>query len=131
MGALYIYRLPLLIGYRFFPPEATFDFPLHLSLADRLGALQVVVWDKDMLSKDYLGEVALGVDDWFPAQADKTAEMDWERVQERTFDLLSTRNKTPASGSVTLRIGFLRAPPAPAPGSAADGMFMRRFRSGD
>jgi phosphatidylserine decarboxylase len=27
--------------------------------------MEFVVWDKDMLSKEYLGEVALPLDDWF------------------------------------------------------------------
>jgi hypothetical protein len=45
--------------------DATFDFPIYLSLADKLGVVELVVWDKDMLSKEYLGEVALPLDDWF------------------------------------------------------------------
>jgi hypothetical protein len=35
------------------------------SLADRLGVLELVVWDKDYLGKDYLGEADLPLDDWF------------------------------------------------------------------
>ena len=42
--------------------DATFDFPVYRSLADRIGALELVVWDKDMLKKDYLGEVAFMLD---------------------------------------------------------------------
>ena len=45
--------------------DATFDFPIYLSLADKLGVVELVVWDKDMLSKEYLGEVALPLDDLF------------------------------------------------------------------
>jgi phosphatidylserine decarboxylase len=45
--------------------EATFEFPIYLSLADRLGAIEMVVWDKDMLKKEYLGEVAFPLDEWF------------------------------------------------------------------
>ena len=45
--------------------DATFDFPIHLSLADKLGVVELVVWDKDMLTKDYLGEVAIPLEDWF------------------------------------------------------------------
>ena len=46
--------------------DATFDFPLYASLADKLGAIELVVWDKDRFTKaDYLGEVALALDDWF------------------------------------------------------------------
>lgn len=48
------------------PKDATFDFPIYLSLADRLGVLEMVAWDKDMLmKKDYMGEVALPLEDWF------------------------------------------------------------------
>jgi phosphatidylserine decarboxylase len=42
------------------PKDATFDFPIYVSLADRLGVLELVVWDKD-----YLGEAALPLNDWF------------------------------------------------------------------
>ena len=45
--------------------DATFDIPIYLSLADKLGVVELVVWDKDMLSKEYLGEIALPLDDWF------------------------------------------------------------------
>lgn len=47
------------------PKDATWDFPLYLSLADRLGAVELVVWDKDMVGKDYLGEVAIPLDEWW------------------------------------------------------------------
>ena len=45
--------------------EATFTFPIYLSLADKLGVLELVAWDKDMLKKDYLGETSLQLEDWF------------------------------------------------------------------
>lgn len=45
--------------------DATFDFPLYLSLADKLGSVELVVWDKDMLKKEYLGEATLPLDNWF------------------------------------------------------------------
>jgi phosphatidylserine decarboxylase len=47
------------------PKDATFDFPIYLSLADKLGVVELVVWDKDMLKREYLGEVALPLEDWF------------------------------------------------------------------
>jgi phosphatidylserine decarboxylase len=47
------------------PKDATFDFPIHMSLAEKLGAIELVVWDKDMLRKEYLGEVSLMLEDWF------------------------------------------------------------------
>ncbi len=33
-----------------------------------MGALELVVWDKDTFGKDYLGEVALPIQDWFQGQ---------------------------------------------------------------
>ena len=45
--------------------EATFDFPIYLSLAEKLGVIELVLWDKDVLRKDYLGEVSIPLDDWF------------------------------------------------------------------
>jgi C2 domain len=60
--------------------DATFDFPIYLSLADRLGVLELVVWDKDYLGKDYLGEAALPLDDWFtcfaPDEKDRSFAFD-------------------------------------------------------
>jgi len=47
--------------------DATFDFPIYLSLADRLGSVELVVWDRDTLKlkKEYVGEVALTLESWF------------------------------------------------------------------
>jgi phosphatidylserine decarboxylase len=45
--------------------DATFDFPIYMSLADKLGVLEFVVWDKEMLKKEYMGEHALPLDEWF------------------------------------------------------------------
>ena len=45
--------------------DATFDFPIYLSLTDKLSIVELVVWDKDMLSKEYLGKVTLPLNDWF------------------------------------------------------------------
>ena len=36
------------------PKDAKFDFPIYLSLADKLGVVELVTWDKDIISKDYL-----------------------------------------------------------------------------
>ncbi|RPD52671.1 C2-domain-containing protein [Lentinus tigrinus ALCF2SS1-6] len=47
------------------PKDPTFDFLIYLSLADKLGVVELVVWDKDMLKKDYLGEAWIPKEDWF------------------------------------------------------------------
>jgi phosphatidylserine decarboxylase len=45
--------------------DVTFHFPIYVSFPDKLGAVELVMWDKDMLSKDYLREVAIPLEDWF------------------------------------------------------------------
>lgn len=47
------------------PSSSTFTAPVYLSLADRYSPLELVVWDKDIVGKEYLGEISLSVDEWF------------------------------------------------------------------
>jgi phosphatidylserine decarboxylase len=54
----------------------TFDFSIYLSLADKLGVVELVVWDKDMLTKEYLSEVALPLDDWFRVEEGSVIRFD-------------------------------------------------------
>ncbi|EJD41855.1 hypothetical protein AURDEDRAFT_115297 [Auricularia subglabra TFB-10046 SS5] len=88
--------------------DATFDFPLYKSVAERLGTLlEIVVWDKDFVGKDYLGEVSLPASRWFERNA---GGMNFERAESFwvDLDLQSSRTKhKAASGSVHLRIGFV------------------------
>ena len=44
------------------PKDVTFDFPIYFSLEDKLGVVELVVKDIDMLAKEYLGEVAWPLD---------------------------------------------------------------------
>lgn len=48
--------------------DSTFDFPLYMSMASVIAGrgLEAVVWDKDMLGKDYMGELSLPMKEWFP-----------------------------------------------------------------
>ena len=68
----------------FSPREATFDFPLYLSVVERrggVGVLELVAWDQNiLLKKEYLGEVALGVDGWFPRGEGGGDEKEWEKT---------------------------------------------------
>ncbi|CED83095.1 Phosphatidylserine decarboxylase [Phaffia rhodozyma] len=84
--------------------ESTFDFPIYGSVIDRLGALEAVVWDKDILRKEYLGETALQVQHWFPDG--KAVAWDPE-LPPITSALASSRSRTQATGSIQFRIGFL------------------------
>ncbi|KAJ2973380.1 hypothetical protein NUW54_g12074 [Trametes sanguinea] len=87
------------------PKDATFDFPIYLSLADKLGVVELVVWDKDMLKKDYLGEAAIPLQDWF---RDGSA-FAFDDVNNKMIsrNLVSTRNSTPATGSIQVKLGFV------------------------
>ncbi|CAK5268726.1 unnamed protein product [Mycena citricolor] len=100
------------------PKDATWDFPIHLSVADRLGVVELVVWDKDSFKKEYLGEVDLGVEDWF---ADRPKAWDAPGNVLFTVPVLSTRPGTPSQGSLQIRLGFVSPPPptAGAPNQAA------------
>lgn len=104
--------------------ESTFDFPIYLSLAGRLGVLELVVWDKDMLKKDYLGETSIHLEDWFVEGSRKSFDDPENTVralhtqnhcvinvvppQASTVELTSTRASTSASGSIRVRIGYVK-----------------------
>ncbi|KAG9314770.1 hypothetical protein JVU11DRAFT_3853 [Chiua virens] len=91
--------------------DATFDFPIYLSLADRLGTVEIVVWDRDnMLRKEYLGEVALPLEDWF--KGGNAFSFNHDQNRPSSLSLVSTRATTHASGSVQIKLGFV--PPSNA-----------------
>ena len=37
----------------------------YTSLAEQLGVMELVVWDKQTLTKEYVGEVSIPLEDWF------------------------------------------------------------------
>ncbi|KAH7926361.1 hypothetical protein BV22DRAFT_1009230, partial [Leucogyrophana mollusca] len=89
--------------------DATFDFPIFLSTADRLGSLEVVVWDREtLLTKEYLGEVALPLGEWFAGR--EGADGYGFGEGETSANLVSTRASTHVSGSVQIKLGFVPAP---------------------
>ncbi|KAJ7243915.1 phosphatidylserine decarboxylase-domain-containing protein [Mycena haematopus] len=91
------------------PKDATWDFPIYLSVADKLGVVELVVWDKDMLRKDYLGEAGIAVEDWFTDSRPKA----WDAPDNVAFTIpiVSSRPGTPAQGTIQLRLGFVAPPP--------------------
>ncbi|KAN0126296.1 Phosphatidylserine decarboxylase domain containing protein [Lactarius tabidus] len=84
--------------------DATFDFPIYMSLADRLGVLEFVIWDKDMLKKEYMGEHALQLDEWFKGTAFAFDDPD---NQSFSVNLISSRATTTASGTMHIKVGFV------------------------
>ncbi|KAL0573319.1 phosphatidylserine decarboxylase [Marasmius crinis-equi] len=84
--------------------ETTFDFPVGNG---GLGALELVVWDKDLVGKDYLGEVALGPEDWFDPQ--HLRPLAWSAAETReafSVPLMSTKDHTISQGEIKLKLGF-------------------------
>ncbi|KIK43147.1 hypothetical protein CY34DRAFT_804151 [Suillus luteus UH-Slu-Lm8-n1] len=101
--------------------DATFDFPIYLSLADRLGSVELVVWDKDTLKlkKEYVGEVALTLESWF-RDVDGNLLVSGlgfssETNQPQSVNLVSTRANTHASGMAVVKLGFVTPPGAQSP----------------
>ncbi|OAX36809.1 hypothetical protein K503DRAFT_276257 [Rhizopogon vinicolor AM-OR11-026] len=95
------------------PKDATFDFPIYLSLADRIGSVELVVWDKDTLKfkKEYVGEVALTLDAWFtdgdPHSLATRLPFTAEANKPRSVNLVSTRANTHSSGVAIVKLGFV------------------------
>ena len=52
---------------------------------DRPGALELVVWDKDMLKKEYLGEAGVPLDKWFGDEQERALAFDDSRNTVRSF----------------------------------------------
>ncbi|KAG8892850.1 hypothetical protein FRC01_013917, partial [Tulasnella sp. 417] len=88
--------------------EATFDFNIYRSNMGYLGALECVVWDWDHIRDDYLGEVAIPVNEWFKHHEPSSA-LAFEDPRNTAFPttLTSTRNDIPAKGTIQLKIGFV------------------------
>ncbi|KAJ7111800.1 phosphatidylserine decarboxylase-domain-containing protein [Mycena epipterygia] len=114
------------------PKDATWDFPIYLSVADKLGVVELVVWDKDVLRKEYLGEVGIAVEEWFGERA-----KGWDAAGNVPFTVpvVSSRLGTPAQGTIQLRLGFV-TPPVPtahAPNQAAvdyDAVYHKLVKTG-
>jgi hypothetical protein len=72
-------------------PKALFaDTKNTLGLSDKLGVLELIVWDKDTFGKDYLGEVGIPLEAWFvDQQQDEEGE---GRTVKRTLDWESSKN---------------------------------------
>ncbi|EIW71117.1 hypothetical protein TREMEDRAFT_67577 [Tremella mesenterica DSM 1558] len=90
----------------FVPESSTFDFPLYLSLAGVIGGrgLEAIIWDKDLMRKEYLGEISIPLQEWFE---DLQVRLWNDNPAPRTWSLLSTRRKRTVSGTITLQIGFV------------------------
>ncbi|KAH7100949.1 C2 domain-containing protein [Auriculariales sp. MPI-PUGE-AT-0066] len=99
------------------PKTATFDFPMYASVLEKVGSLvEVVVWDKDVIGKDYLGELALPACDWFKYNGGaKGFNSPTNKAYDFWLPLVSSRSKRDAKGQIHLKLGFTVAPGTTAP----------------
>ncbi|KAH9054985.1 C2 domain-containing protein [Lactarius vividus] len=82
--------------------EATFDFPIYMSLVNKHGtlALEFTVWDKDLIGKDdFLGKYALPIDKWFNGTA-----FAFNVPGNQDF---SVNLKSSPRGSMRIKVGFV------------------------
>ncbi|KDQ16140.1 hypothetical protein BOTBODRAFT_157427 [Botryobasidium botryosum FD-172 SS1] len=100
------------------PKDATFDFPIYSSVVEKIGAnIEVIVWDKDVVGKDYLGEVSIPYNDWAAHSGRGPTSISYLDKGNSTFwmDLVSTKEKKTASGSVHMKIGLAQPADNPRP----------------
>ncbi|KAH9054998.1 C2 domain-containing protein [Lactarius vividus] len=69
--------------------------------------LEFVVWDKDKIGKDYLGEYSLPVNKWFKGSAFR---FDGPDNKHFSVPLYSSRPTETVSGSIDFKVGFVYPP---------------------
>ena len=109
------------------PRDATFEFPIFMSLVDGLDGpdmlnLKFVVWDKDFIGKGFLGKKVLPVNEWFKEAAfafDDQRNQVCPIIIEIRFGIsqplsqpidvvvLSSSTTTIHRGSMRIKVGFV------------------------
>ncbi|KAH9007457.1 hypothetical protein EDB83DRAFT_714176 [Lactarius deliciosus] len=91
--------------------NATFHFPICMSLVLKPGMLELVVWNKDVIRNKYLGECSLPIDPW-----SQETGFAFDDPSNKRLDvaLVSSRPTTTAHGSISLKAGFVH-PNSPDP----------------
>ncbi|KAI9439591.1 C2 domain-containing protein [Lactarius indigo] len=84
--------------------DATFDFPIHMSLLNVLGTLNFAVWDQDMVRDDFLGKYSLPVHQWIRGAAFAFSD---RSNQPFVVNLASSHSATPTCGTMSIKVGFV------------------------
>ncbi|KAI9439630.1 C2 domain-containing protein [Lactarius indigo] len=105
--------------------DATFDFPIYTSLVHKVGTLDFVVWDKDRIRNDYMGEYSLPVDQWIEGTAfafdDPVNEVCYSLLPRIRLEILtspqpfpivliSSRSTKSVPGTMLIKVGFVHPP---------------------
>ncbi|KAI9434949.1 C2 domain-containing protein [Lactarius indigo] len=85
------------------PEDATFSFPIYDPLMHEPGTLKFVVWDKDLIKNDYMGEYSLPVNQWFKGTA---FAFDDPNNEPFSISLVSARSTKPVPGTMLIKVGF-------------------------
>ncbi|KAL0066519.1 phosphatidylserine decarboxylase [Marasmius tenuissimus] len=91
--------------------KATFDFPIET--CNPL-PLKFVVWDKDWIGKDYLGQTTLDARDWFLLGGQNPRPLAWSTAEIlESFSIPLTSSQSDAAShdqaDIQLRLGFVDA----------------------
>ncbi|GAA5860151.1 hypothetical protein JCM8547_009204 [Rhodosporidiobolus lusitaniae] len=92
--------------------EAKLEFPLYDSLALGRERVEIVCWDKDRVGSEYLGEVSLGLGEWWGGREGwkegKPPLGFFDEENKPIWHILrSTRSRTTVSGELLVQVGFI------------------------
>ncbi|GAA5985204.1 hypothetical protein JCM10908_002568 [Rhodotorula pacifica] len=95
--------------------EAKLEVKVYDSLAFGMERIEIVGWDRDRVGSEYLGEISIGLEDWWGPQ------QEWEdgvppfgfyddRNKPIWHTLQSSRSKSAVSGALLVQVGFVPYP---------------------
>ncbi|KAK4048980.1 phosphatidylserine decarboxylase [Microbotryomycetes sp. JL221] len=92
--------------------QAILQCPVYDITSLSVERIEVVAWDKDKIGKEYLGEISLGVQDYFGSVEEwhehpPPIDFNDEHNEPGWFPLRSTKSRSIVSGELEIRIGFV------------------------
>ncbi|GAA6057046.1 hypothetical protein JCM3770_005225 [Rhodotorula araucariae] len=99
--------------------EAKLEFKLHDCIALGRERVEIVCWDKDRVGSEYLGEISVGLEDWWGHDKrewkDGVPPVGFFDAENKPMwhTLRSSRSRSPVSGALLVQVGFV---PADRPG---------------
>ncbi|SCV73406.1 BQ2448_7332 [Microbotryum intermedium] len=95
--------------------EAKLETVLYECKALARERVEIVLWDRDRVGREYLGEVNLGIDDWWGSPQDWVGGRPPVAIEDENnkpvwHQLRSSRSRSHVSGSVLIQVGFKPAP---------------------
>ncbi|BGP50687.1 phosphatidylserine decarboxylase [Rhodotorula kratochvilovae] len=97
--------------------EAKLEFKLHDCVALGHERVEIVCWDKDRVGSEYLGEISVGLEDWWGhdkgAWKDGVPPVGFFDAENKPIwhTLRSSRSRSTVSGALLVQIGFVPVEP--------------------